>query len=146
MATIRRATASIDAFQPKIVDDTRLNHLRVQGEEHELGIEIGAGIERGLDSPFDVGRKSCVIGGRERIAAGHAIGDDLGGLAVGAGLGCAILGSLLQKLDSGAKRNPFIHPQGLRRYIKQAEKTFRETLEKQRQTLSPGDGKPPKGA
>ncbi|HET8678181.1 MAG TPA: subclass B3 metallo-beta-lactamase [Blastocatellia bacterium] len=52
----------------------------------------------------------------------------------------------LQKLDSGAKRNPFIHPQGLRRYIKQAEKTFRETLEKQRQTQSPGEGKPPKGA
>ena len=39
----------------------------------------------------------------------------------------------LQKLASGAKTNPFIHPQGLRRYIKQAEKTFRETLEKQRQ-------------
>ncbi|HJQ68878.1 MAG TPA: subclass B3 metallo-beta-lactamase [Blastocatellia bacterium] len=39
----------------------------------------------------------------------------------------------IQKLESGAKTNPFIHPQGLRRYVKQAERSFRETLEKQRQ-------------
>ena len=38
----------------------------------------------------------------------------------------------LQKLESGAKTNPFIDPQGLRRYINHAEKAFRETLEKQR--------------
>ena len=39
----------------------------------------------------------------------------------------------LQRLESGAKTNPFIDPQGLRRYIKQAERSFRENLEKQRQ-------------
>jgi len=39
----------------------------------------------------------------------------------------------MKKLDMGAKKNPFIDPQGYRSYVERAEKTFRELLEKQRQ-------------
>ena len=42
------------------------------------------------------------------------------------------------KLEQGAKTNPFIDPQGYRDYIEDAEKTFHEMLEKQRQAAKAG--------
>ena len=42
------------------------------------------------------------------------------------------------KLEQGAKTNPFIDPQGYRDYIEDAEKTFHELLEKQRQAAKAG--------
>lgn len=39
----------------------------------------------------------------------------------------------MEKLDSGAKTNPFIDPKGYRGYIERAEKSFRQELAKQRQ-------------
>ena len=42
------------------------------------------------------------------------------------------------KLEQGAKTNPFIDPQGYRDYIVDAEKTFHELLEKQRQAAKAG--------
>jgi metallo-beta-lactamase class B len=44
----------------------------------------------------------------------------------------------MQKLEQGAKKNPFIDPQGYRDYIEDAEKTFHELLEKQRQAAKAG--------
>jgi metallo-beta-lactamase class B len=43
-----------------------------------------------------------------------------------------------EKLEQGAKINPFIDPQGYRDYVEDAEKTFRELLEKQRQAARAG--------
>lgn len=44
----------------------------------------------------------------------------------------------IEKLEQGAKKNPFIDPQGYREYIEDAEKTFHELLEKQRQAAKAG--------
>ncbi len=43
-----------------------------------------------------------------------------------------------EKLEQGAKKNPFIDPQGYRDYIEDAEKTLHELLEKQRQAVKTG--------
>src|SRR5688500_11560440 len=74
MATLRRAPRKSTAtFERKILHDAGLDDPRVQSQEHELGIQCRAGLERRLDSPFDLGRKICVICACERIAADHAI-------------------------------------------------------------------------
>src|SRR5262249_25373983 len=85
----------------EVIDHTRLDHLGVQGQKHQFGIEARTGLDRSLDSPFDCGSKPSIVGMRESVATEHAVSDDFCRGTVEVWRRFAVLDVLPQQADGG---------------------------------------------
>ncbi len=55
----------------------------MQAKQHQVGVVARAGRDRGLDAPFDPGRRIGTVGGRERLWPERAVGHQRGRRRIG---------------------------------------------------------------
>ncbi len=69
--------ASSTRLQTVALDHTRLDHAGVQGQEHDAGVQVVAGLEGGCQAHFHRFRQAWVVALREALRAQHAVAEKL---------------------------------------------------------------------